>query len=288
MMVSFRAIGNSLHVVNILNIALYGLLLYKYGNDANAGVVFDEEWLKEGFCLPHEERNFRTTHDLSGYLMVALASMGFLIHGYLRHQAEKEGRNTSMAPADQLTFWALIGALGHAAGHFIISNAKRHEFYPPSDERFIDDLMRSTLPEAIMKAGPGYPLFWIPLVKTYMMNTARDRVALLALVFQFGIFFVPVKFAFSYTQAVLFGGMSIDQLLMGRKEKGFEYAFWPLLTVIPNSIFAWVESTTCTSGFVMKHHGHIVYDFYMVSSYIVFYVVCWIRMKYFVTKQKSM
>jgi hypothetical protein len=124
-----------------------------------------------------------------------------------------------------------------------------------------------------------------------MMNTAKDCVTLLALIIQFGSLMTPVKFGFSYTQAVLFGGMSIDQLLLDKQEKGFEYVLWPLLTVIPNVVFAWVKSTTCTSGFLMKEHGHIVYDIYIVSSYIVFYLICyWVRSKKNVatTKQKSL
>lgn len=283
-MVSFSTIGNSLHVLNLLNIALYGSLLYFYGNENAA--IFDKEWLKEGFCLPHDEIDFRTTHDLSGYIMVTLALTGIGIQQYLLRTTK-----TSMTRANQLTFWALVGALGHAAGHFLISHAKRNNFYPPSDERFIDDLMRSTLPEAILKGGPSYPLFWVPLVRTYMMNTAQNRVASIALVLQLGGILTPIKFAFSYTQAVLFGGMSIDQLLLEKADKDeFEYALWPLLTVIPNGIFAWIESTTCTSGSLMKIHGHIVYDVYMVSSYVVFYVICWIRITYFLkeSKQKAM
>jgi hypothetical protein len=180
-----------------------------------------------------------------------------------------------LATADKLTFWALIGALGHASGHFIISNAKRKNLYPPADERFLDDLRRSTIMEGIMKAGPGYPLFWIPLVKTYMMNTAKGRVALLALLINAGAILTPVKFGFAYTQAVLFGGMSFDQLTLPRKEKGFEYALWPWLTVVPNGMFAWVECLTCGSSFLMRNHGHVVYDLYMVCSYIIFYLICW-------------
>ena len=131
-----------------------------------------------------------------------------------------------------------------------------------------------------MKAGPGYPLFWIPLIKTYMMNISRDRVILLALIADAGSLMVPVRFAFSYTQAVLFAGMSIDQLLLAKRDKGFEYALWPLSTVMPNGMFSWIESLTCTSTFLTKTHGHIIYDTYMASSYIIFYPVCWIRMKH--------
>jgi hypothetical protein len=70
-----------------------------------------------------------------------------------------------------------MGGLGHAAGHVLIANAKRRNFYPSNEnETFLNDLMGGTFLEAIIKVGPGYSLFWIPLVKTYMMNTAQGRV----------------------------------------------------------------------------------------------------------------
>lgn len=269
-MISYSLVGDAAHAINLINIAVYGTLLYHYGS-ADAG-MFDEEWLTEGFCLPYKSGPFRTTHDISGYVMVAIALLGIAAQRYW-------SKNTynKMAQADRLVFWAMIGALGHACGHFIIANAKRHEFYPPADERFIDDLRKSSVWEAIGKAGPGYPLFWMPLVKTYMMNTAKDRVAIVALILQSVGLWVPVKFGFAYTQAVLFAGQSIDQLMLPSKEKGFEYMVWPILTILPNGIFAWIECLTCTSSVLMRKHGHVVYDLYMASSYLAFYLVCSVR-----------
>lgn len=273
MILSYRAIGDALHVVNLLNISLYGSLLYLYGD--RPGVIFDEEWLKQGFCLPHENVHFRTTHDFSGYVMVVIALIGLAVQQYLSQQRT----NTNLTnKADRLVFWAFMGALGHAAGHFIIANAKRRNFYPSNEnETFLHDLVGGTLLEAVEKVGPGYFLFWIPLVKTYMMNAAQGRVALVALFFNVGAVLVPVKFGFSYTQAVLFGGMSMDQLSLPLKEKGFEYALWPIITTIPNGIFSWIESVGCTSSILMQRHGHIVYDLYMASSYPIFYIICWLR-----------
>jgi hypothetical protein len=278
MILSYRAIGDALHVVNLLNISLYGSLLYLYGD--RPGVIFDEEWLKEGFCLPHENVPFRTTHDLSGYVMVVMALIGLAVQQYLSQQ-RTTNTNLTNNKVDRLVFWAFMGALGHAAGHFIIANAKRRNFYPSNEnESFLHDLVKGTLLEAVAKVGPGYFLFWIPLVKTYMMNAAQGRVlvALVALFFNVGAVLVPVKFGFSYTQAVLFGGMSMDQLLsLPRKEKGFEYALWPIITTIPNGIFSWIESVGCTRSILMQRHGHIVYDLYMASSYLIFYVICRLR-----------
>jgi hypothetical protein len=271
----YATIGSLLHAVNLVNIAVYGSTLYLYGNDPSAG-GFDREWLREGFCLPHGDRPYLTTHDLSGYLMIGAAFIGL---GILHYLGRKE-QGLKLVRAHRLTFWALCGAIGHAAGHFLIANGKRMNIYPSPDERFIDDLRNSTFLMALGKAGPGYPLFWIPLVKTYMMNTAQGRVAVVAFLANTFALFMPTKFGFSYTQAVLFGGMSIDQLMLPAVEKDtFEFALWPLLTTIPNGIFAWVECLTCTTSPMMQQHGHVLYDLYMVSSYTLFYLICWNRQK---------
>lgn len=284
-MTTFAAIGTALHTLNLLNIAAYGTSLYVWGMNPSSD-VFDKEWLKEGFCIPHGDRPFLTTHDLSGYIMVAFALLGIAIQRYVSRLGSKQGLDLSRA--NQLTFWALIGAIGHGAGHFLISNGKRGNFYPPAEVRFIDDLRESTFLVALGKAGPGYPLFWIPLVKTYMMNTAQNRVALVALIADVGGLFMQARFGFSYTQAVLFGGMSIDQLLLPAGEKQtFEYALWPLLTTIPNGIFSWVECLTCTTSVLMRQHGHLVYDFYMVCSYTLFHLICWRRQQRMVQRPKS-
>ena len=184
-----------------------------------------------------------------------------------------------MKRADQLFFWATLGALGHAAGHALIANALRLGIYPEGHVRGLDDLLNDpSWLRACAKILPAYPLFWMPLVQTYMANTARNRVALVALVVMVGSLLIPIKYGFAYTQAVLFVGLSVDQLLLPAKEKGFEYALWPVLTVIPSGILSWVEATGCTTHPIMRHWGgHVAYDVVMGSSYLAFYLVCWVR-----------
>eukprot|EP00526_Cylindrotheca_closterium_P017956 CAMPEP_0113659772 /NCGR_PEP_ID=MMETSP0017_2-20120614/32542_1 /TAXON_ID=2856 /ORGANISM="Cylindrotheca closterium" /LENGTH=297 /DNA_ID=CAMNT_0000574357 /DNA_START=46 /DNA_END=939 /DNA_ORIENTATION=+ /assembly_acc=CAM_ASM_000147 len=273
---TYRTIGHSLHALNLLNIALYGGLLHRYGKD-DGGDIFDKAWLKEGFCLPDESTPFWTRHDLSGYLMVVMALLGLTIRHYLSNKNSTSTMILVSEQADQLTYWALLGALGHASGHFILSNAKRHKFLPPGDVTFLDDLKQSSFLVGLGKAGPGYPLFWIPLVKTYMRNTAGNRVALIALLFNLGSLIVPSRFGFSYAQAVLFGGMSIDQIFYVPQDQQntLEYALWPLLTTLPNGAWAWFECMTCTTHPWMIQYGHILYDAYMVSSYTLFYLFFW-------------
>lgn len=248
-----------MHALNLLNIALYGGSLLAYTYSSYEPTVFDKHWLQAGFCLQHENIDYRTTHDLSGYAMALLGGLGIALQQFLSRRGNSSNNKIDMTRANNLTFWALVGALGHAFGHFLISNAIRHGFYPPAETTFMDDLLQSgSILEMIGKACPGYPLFWMPLVSTYMMNTAKGRVALIALVCWIGSLFMQTRFGFSYAQSVLFAGLSIDQLLLSKDDKDcFEYAMWPLITTLPNGVFAWIESLTCSSSPLMQQHGHL-------------------------------
>jgi len=297
-----------MHVLSLWNISLYGSLLYKYGRKSE---LFDRQWLEAGFCLQRDNNKtinkngdyYRTTHDVCGYVIILISVLGLALQQFLSRRSKgnssSSGGSSSSSSscsihtskADALTFWALVGLLGHAFGHFLIANGIRYDFYPPPTETFMDDLLQSSVLEAIGKAVPGYFLFWMPLVSTYMMNTAKGRVAGVAFCCWIGSLFVQTRFGFSYAQSVLFAGLSIDQLLLPKSEKGFEYALWPLITTLPNGAIAWIESLSCSSSPLMKQHGHLVYDVYMAISYIVFYLICWVRTNYFVrasTKTKSL
>jgi hypothetical protein len=266
---SYRGVGDAFHFINLANIAAYGSCIYMFGGSKDG--LFDSKWLTEGFCLHDTETPFWTTHDVSCYVMLAMSVLGLAVW-YLGHN--KPG----MDRANQLTFWALIGAIGHGLGHQLIANGKRMGYYPENgDAAFVEDLRGDPWWLILAKVGPGFPLFWIPLVKTYMMNTTKNRMVGTAFVFQTASMFTPVKFGFSFTQSVLFAGLSLDQLFLPDNEKGFEYALWPILTVVPSGIFTWIESTGCTTSPLMKDHGHVIYDVYMTTSYTLFYVLCWMR-----------
>lgn len=266
---SYGGLGNAFHFINLTNIAVYGSCLYMFSG-SNDG-LFDSKWLEEGFCLHDTETLFWTTHDVSCYVMLAMSMLGLAVW-YAGHN------EPGMERANQLAFWAIIGAIGHGLTHELIANAKRMGFYPDDgDSTFLDDVKGDPWWLILVKVGPGFPLFWIPLVKTYMMNTTRNRVGVAAFIFQIGALVTPIKFGFSYAQTVLFAGLSFDQLFLPDNEKGFEYALWPILTVIPSGIFTWIESTGCTTSPLMKDHGHVIYDVYMTTSYILFYVLCWMR-----------
>jgi hypothetical protein len=74
-----------------------------------------------------------------------------------------------------------------------------------------------------------------------------------------------------------YGYMLYKYSMVPTEEKGFEYALWPLVTTLPSGMMAWFESISCTSSAPMKLYGHVLYDFFMVSSYIAFYPVCYAK-----------
>lgn len=284
---SQETLGNTFHVVNLLLISVYGLTIYhevaQKDSASFSGGVLDHVWLETGFCETDRGTPYWTTHDRSCYTMIAIALFGLGVRSYLssRHQQHKQ-----MKAADNLVFYALLGALGHAAGHALIANAHRLGVYPPGHRRAIEDVKDDPLWMILAKLGPGYPLFWIPLVRTYMHHTSKGRVALAAALCKLGSMAMPVKFGFPYTQSVLFAGLSLDQLLLPSSEKGFAYCLWPVMTVIPSALFSWIEATGCTTHPLMVHlGGHVVYDAFMASSYLLFYLVCWL---YFGVSQPSL
>jgi len=281
---SEATLGNTLHVINLLLISAYGLFIYhEVARKESSTNLLDPVWLETGFCEPDRETPYWTTHDRSCYTMLTVALFGLGLRSFVfgrsgRYYHDDDEQHKQMKAADHLVFYALLGALGHAAGHALIANAQRFGVYPPGHRTPLEDVRDDPFWMILAKLGPGYPLFWIPLVRTYMHHAANGRVALVALVCMLGSLPLPVKFGFAYTQSVLFAGLSLDQLLsLPPSEKGFAYCLWPVMTVIPSALFSWIEATGCTTHPLMVHWGgHVVYDAFMASSYLLFYLVCWL------------
>ena len=278
-MPSHRLIGNVLHAALLGAISAYAaaVLFLLRGVPSVASSHFDDRWLATGFCAPHDDDDSSqwTTHDRSALLMTILSILGLGIVHMLRDQLSTRGDDA----ADMVT-WALLGALGHAAGHAILASSDRAGLLPlPSgdvsamDEFLADDANWTTF----VKHVPGYLFFWIPLVNTYMRNMSRNRVAGFAFIAMVGAMQIPLKLGFSYTLIVLFAGQSIDQLLLAEDRKGFEYMLWPMVTLLPNFLISVMESTVCSGNSFFAKHGHLVFDGYMALSYSVYYVICWMR-----------
>ena len=204
--------------------------------------------------------------------MISMSIVGFGLIFTFKDPSDK------MQNAKERVTWALVGALGHAAGHIILAVTKRHGLLPSGEVSAMDEFLSEDRDwVTFAKHVPGYFLFWIPLVKTYMYNVSHNHVACFAFLVMLGAMQLPLKFGFSYTLIVLFAGQSLDQLFLPEQRKGFEYMLWPMLTLLPNFVISTMESRWCsTNGSVFGKHGHLVFDGYMVLSYSMYYFVCWV------------
>ena len=287
-----RIVGNALHVLNILLISCYGTAILIFGQrlqDANR--LLDQRWFEEGFCAPTDTA-IDQTHLDSG-LVLAMIAFPFVFVLY-RSASSKEMQEQSdsvneeeeewddddddddeMAMVHNYVSYAMLGLLGHAAGHFLIYESIRIGIYPEGDVRGIDDLKGESIPMVLRKIVPGYIVFWTPLIKSYMQNTRWPIILLLAKVALFGSLLVPLKFGFAFAQCFFFLGLSLDQLFsVPTHKKNFAYALYPLVTVLPSNMLSWLECTSCSSSSLMTSFGHANYDVLMGSSYAIYYMIC--------------
>ena len=145
----YRRVGNALHIAVLTSIAIYGVAIWKLlslGTETGGGggresslniwnsiqqqrrqLSFDPHWMQDGFCMPHEEIPLLTTHERSAFLMIALSVLGFCLIHILKDPQHK------MQNAKERVKWALVGAIGHAAGHIILAVTKRHGLLPSGD-----------------------------------------------------------------------------------------------------------------------------------------------------------
>ena len=309
-MASAMIIGNIGHTLNICTILFYGTIVLLLGEKLQEeNKILDRRWLEEGFCSPTDQY-IGETHLDSG-LVLSIISFLFISILYTRTRSksssimvqiraeeettedenededEKEVENgdtriiTSTSKAreiekvDSYVRYAMLGVIAHSAGHFIIYEAMRAGVYPAADIRGIDDLKSDSYSMMFRKIGPGFCFFWTPLIKSYMQNTGWPAILVVSTIAIIGSLQIPIKFGFAFAQCFFFLVLSLDQLcFVPRQEKTFAYALYPFVTVLPSALLSMLECTSCSSFSLLKSYGHIIYDIFMGSSYIIYYVIC--------------
>lgn len=277
-----RLVGDALHIVQLAGIAAYGAAIFQLLTGKNNGdgdgqrwSSFDPDWMKSGFCMTHDDVPWLTTHERSGYIMIAFGIIGFILLHALQDSSGK------MDCARERVKWALVGAFGHAMGHITIAMNKRAGLLPEDgnvtaiSELLADDANVVTFAKHV----PGYLLFWLPVVKTYMQNISSGRLALYAFIIQLGAMMMPLKLGLSYTLIILFAGQSLDQLFFLPKQykNSFDYMLWPMVVSLPSFCLSVMESKFCTlESLPYKTHGHMIFDGYMAFSYSLYYLGCWL------------
>ncbi len=181
-----------------------------------------------------------------------------------------------MKVVNDYVMYAMLGVVGHAVGHFLISHSMTIGIYPEGGTRGIDDLKESSIALATFKILPGYLFFWVPLLKSYMQNSGWTSIFIFAAIAVAGSLMLPLRLGFAFAQCFFFLGLSIDQLCsVSRERKTFAYALYPFVTVLPSVILSMLECTRCSSsGSFWAAYGHVLYDSFMALSYPLFYALC--------------
>ena len=284
-------IGNVGHALNIIFIVIYASIVFFFGQQKHDNnfktvdaetrtggrvgeVVLDQRWEEDGFCRPHGT-DIIQTHIDSGLVLTVILFL-FITFLYSKQTHISKTNAAEMEIVHNYVIYALIGVMGHACGHFLISSNMANGNYPEWGTRRIDDLKESSIAIATLKILPGYLCFWIPLLKSYMQNAQWPAIFVLAAFGITGSVMIPVQLGFSFAQCYFFLGLNLDQLFFERKEKKtFAYTLYPFVTVLPSAILSILECVRCSSpGSIWAEYGHVMYDLYMGLSYPLFYAVC--------------
>ena len=276
-MISWQTIGNNAHLVNIALVCCYATCILVYGEQLKEQGIIDSRWFEEGFCRAELDTADQMHLNAGLAIIATFTTIALLLYRRLYVNAtpldsvgtksvteKNEGLDDLYANAK----YGMVGVLGHALGHFLISEAIRSGFYPDGDLRGIDDLRKSSALTVARKIIPGYIFFWIPMIKSYMRHTSLFGVILVALVAQIASLFTPMKYGFAFSLSYFFTGFSLDQFLfVPASKKNFAYAVYPLVTVIPTILLAVFEATSCSSSPILMAFGHCFLDSWLGVSY---------------------
>lgn len=264
-------VGDATYALSLLNTTAFiaSVLLFAKPNASIS--LFDEEWLKDGFCVTNPNVPYWNSHDLCLYadtvLALILAGLYYALHKY-----------PGMKYANALVFWGIPGIIGHGLGHGGIGKAMREDSIPMEPEDMLAKIMEGNAMEIAKLFLLPTLIFWVPLMKAAMSNVSLPKVVPLCIAASFVNLLFPRQFGFTYVQTVLMIAHSLNQLARPAVEKQFEYALYACLVSVPVVLVGWMESTQC-DNFVMDLGGHLLYDAYIPVSMIVFYIACFLRLK---------
>lgn len=277
MTISWKTIGNVSNCVNIALVSCFAVAIFVFGEQLLEKGVLDPNWFEDGYCTAEGHSSADQMHFEAGLSMVAtfvpIALLLFVNAGRVALEEKRGGTKNATADDDLEDLYTnvkygMVGIVSHAIAHFLIWEAIRAGIFPDGDTRGIDDLKQSSVFSVVRKILPGFVMFFVPIMKSYMRHTSLPVVVLLAFVAQTSSLHLPMKYGFSCALSYFFAGFSLDQLLfVPTHKKNFAYAIYPLLTVIPSILLAWFEATSCTSSSLLVKHGHSLFDSWVGVSY---------------------
>lgn len=263
-----RALGDACLAASSASVLAFTVATFLYARPGAS--VFDEDWVRHGFCVYQKDVPHFNSHDLCLYCDVVLVAIGLLVWRSLRGLP---GR--SMKYADETMLFGLLGHLGHGVAHGVIGAKYRSDEGVGTTQ--VTGLERLMMEEdvqmAVAKSAVMTIALWFGLLKGIMARVPNAKVAIAAIVAYAGGLFVIDALSFTYVQAVLAVAFVSTQLTLPREEKDYVYAAFAASSV-PVSIVPWIESTAC-QNVAMKLGGHLIYDVSIPTTLIAAYYASW-------------
>lgn len=283
---SYAKRGNIFHVTALINVLFYAALILKYAHPNIDQTLFDQEWLKNGFCVSNFDTPYANSHDLCLYADTICAILVIGIYYALR-----DGYGIKDDKSLQHVFkWSSVSILTHGLAHGFIAHTIRQKKEQGEDiydrvgvtgwdeliQKHGDD-MSSIYLEILTKLPMGI-LFWFPLlrsgVKPIISHVYVMTLTMIVIAVQYH---VQYQFGFTYVQTVIFLVFGADNLLATREEKS-KFSYMVLAFVgIPLSIVPYWEAMGCNSGGYKALGGHALYDVSIPVCGIGAYLACYAK-----------
>jgi hypothetical protein len=260
---TFVYIGNAANIVVLGASIVYAAIVIYFTQPGKSGVL-DEAWKKDGFCIHNKDVRYASSFDTCLYVDVLLSLLLYAMYWKWKNLP-------GMETASEIVPMLILGTLGHGLAHGIMAAKFRDGSY--ETEKMEEAVDFPPWPQLLAFCA----LFWFPLLKASMPKMNSAIVAFLAVIVTYGPTFaggMKKQLGFAYIQTVLSIAFHLSQLTLKAEEKQRrEYMTLPLSAIFP-VLVAFNEAMFCSSYF-RALGGHVIYDFSIIFSYIVFYVDCY-------------
>lgn len=250
---TFEWMGDRLNALAfIINLVMTSAAMLRVPKGA-----YDESWLKVGFCVDQREDRTMDTGILC-FVTLTLGAVGL----FFFYQKKKLSMTNNKLLQHRME-GTIFSNLSHGFGHLFLQYTDG--MVPPLEFSFQLHAMAWILVLIFFFFGV------FRAVTVSVSNKQAFMMAVTAILVQ-KILDVPPELSFTYSQAVIFAALFIDQLLLPSRDKqGFTYLanalyFFPLFG------FYYLESTRCST--LVKYRGlpgHALYDFYLAAAPFLFY-----------------
>lgn len=285
-----RTIGNVFNSLSIVTVVL--LFYYYFQVSKHPGCLpwstscdskpFDPEWWKDGFCIRNQGKLFTSTHAFCLYIDLALT---WLLKTLLtKHDVQIKQLGLQNEYLNPMILWSTII---HGIGHFTLSYLDYKGFPsdptgPISPALYIVNFVVYFALFASLYLASSPKFEWLDpndpntLAKIRVVDAVAIVLAFLSALLMDTKPFLNIDTSFTAVQTLTITYAAMIQLFLYPKEqKGFAYASFAGIVTFALNIVGWVIALDCTLpkvfGFnIYRLFGHIWFDGYLGSSYIIF------------------